>query len=117
MSGVRNQFRTPLSTAGDCAGSGGRSRRHRIDRDLLSVLVLELELHHAVHQREKRVIVGAAHVPSRVEPGAALAHDDASGAYDLAAVALHAEILRGAVPAVPTRADTLLVSHPILSRA
>src|SRR5262245_31839284 len=99
------------------ARSGRRRSRDRVDRHLLAVLVLELEPDDAIHQGKERVVVGPTDVLPGVELGAALAHDDAAGSHDLTTIALHAEVLGIAVPAVAARAYTLLVSHPILTRA
>src|SRR5690606_37035031 len=77
-----------------------------------------LEAHHAIDEREERVITPAAHVLSRVELGAALPHEDVARQHALPAESLHAEPLRVRVAAVAARADSLLVRHAAsLSRA
>src|SRR5688572_27197485 len=44
---------------------------------------------------------------------ATLAHDDRAGGHRLAREALHAQVLRVAVPPVPAGADALLVCHEV----
>src|ERR1043166_4118005 len=84
-----------------------------VHRNLLAPLVLPFERHPPVHHREEGVVVGAANVLAGVELRAALAHDDVPGDHLLAAVLLHAEVLRVAGAAVLRGADALLVSHGI----
>src|SRR5574338_604676 len=93
-------------------------RRGRIDRHLLPLLVLVLELHHAVDHREERVVGGALDVLAGVELGAALADQDRARGDRLAAEGLHAQVLRIGIAAVAAGADALFMSHGIpLSRA
>src|SRR5690242_12640885 len=92
---------------GFVSGGGG------VHRDLLAPLVLPLEGHPPLHHGEEGVVVGAAHVLAGVELGSALAHQDVARLHLLAAVLLHAEVLRVAGAAVLGGADALLVSHGI----
>ena len=62
-------------------------------------------------EREQRVVAAAADAETRVEVGAALAHDDLAGLDDLAAEALHAEALGVRVATVTGRRCALLVCH------
>src|SRR5947207_12734893 len=60
----------------------------------IPLLVLVLELHDAVDEREQRVVAAAADVLAGMEFRAALPHEDVTGPHRLAAEALHAEVLR-----------------------
>src|SRR6185369_5399734 len=86
-------------------------RLYRIHAHLEALFALVLELHLAVDRREQRVVRGPAHVPARMELGAALDHDDGSGPDELAAETLHAEVLRIRVAPVARRADAFFMSH------
>src|SRR5215207_6159077 len=103
------------------AGASARSARGdlegRVHRHLLPILVLELELHDAVDQSEQGVVVGATNILPGMELGAPLPYENVPRDHLLAAVALDAEILRVAGPAVPAGAYALLVCHGSLSRA
>src|SRR5690606_8315648 len=97
--------------------SAGRGRlRHGIDRHLLPVLVLELELDHAVRDRKERIVGGAADVLAGVEPCSALAHDDVPGQDFLAAELLDAEELGVAGAPVLAGAYALFMCHDCLTR-
>src|SRR5690606_416737 len=61
------------------------------------------ELHLAIDQREQRVVAAQADAVTRVELGATLADDDVAGLDGLAAVDLHAQVLRVGVAAVAGR--------------
>src|SRR5215210_6727249 len=102
-------------------GSTARSARGdlegRVHRHLLPILVLILELHDAGDEREQRIVIGAPNILPGMELGAALPHEDVPRDDLLAAVALDAEILGIAGPAVPAGAYALLVCHGSLSRA
>src|SRR5687767_4075761 len=63
-------------------------RRHHAD-----ALALRLELHHALDQREQRVVLAPADVPPRGIPRATLPHDDAARLHAAAAVNLDAQPL------------------------
>jgi len=78
--------------------------------DELAALALA-ELHHAVRGREQGVVAAAADVLARVEPGAALAHEDRAGGDDLAVEPLHAEALCCGVAAVAGGAAALGLRH------
>src|SRR5262245_18298099 len=90
--------------------------RGRVNGNLHSLLVLVLELHHAIHQRKDGVISAESDVLAGTEFGAPLPDDNVSGEHLLSTVALHAEILRIGIASVAAGADALLVSHCILSR-
>src|SRR5690606_361760 len=98
-----------LSSA--ATATAGRSVRRGVDRDELPRAAAPLETHHAIDQREQRVILPAAHVLARVELGSTLPDQDVAGKDVLPAEALHAEPLRVRVAAVPAGADSLLVRH------
>src|SRR5215208_3747578 len=78
---------------------------------LLVERALGRERHVAVHQREQRVVLADAHIRARVEPGAALAHDDGAGADQFAAERLHAEHLGLGIPPVSRRAAAFFLCH------
>src|SRR5687768_18248616 len=90
--------------------------RRWIDADLVTMLVLVLELHDAVDQRIDRVVRADADVPPGVPFRAALADDDVAGNHALAAVLLDAAVLRVAVAAVARRADAFFMSHIALAQ-
>src|SRR5262249_26135305 len=69
------------------------------------------EAHVAVRRGEQREVAAQADVLARVEPSAALAHQDRPGRNPLSGEALDAPHLWLAVPAVAGAADALLVCH------
>ena len=72
-----------------------------VDTHLLAGLVVALELHHTRDLGKERVVVALAHVIAGMELGPALPYDDRTCVHLLAVEALHAEVLRIAVSAVP----------------
>src|SRR5690606_33698331 len=91
--------------------SAGGDDAHRAA--LLRALGRELDL--AVDEREQCVVAAEADARTGVELGAALADDDVAGLDGLAAVHLHAEVLRVGVAAVAGRTTSLLVCHDCFS--
>src|SRR5690606_7589228 len=91
--------------------SGGRDH---VDGAAL-LRALDGELDGAVDQREQRVVAAQADARTRMELGAALADDDVAGLDGLAAVHLHAEVLRVGVAAVARGTYALLVCHDCVS--
>src|SRR5207249_5423319 len=85
----------------------------RVHADLIPLLVLVLELHHAIDHREQRVIGRPANVRSRVELGPALLHENAARRHELPGEPLYAEVLGPGIAAVAGGTDTLLVSHAL----
>src|SRR5687768_6352123 len=77
------------------AGSG----RNDVDR-LARFGALDLEFDRAVDQRIQGVVAAEADAAARMEARAALAHDDVAGLDRLAAIDLHAEVLRIGVATV-----------------
>jgi hypothetical protein len=73
-----------------------------------------MEMHLAVDQSEQRIVRGPADIFTGMNPGTALANDDAARSDHLAIVPLHAEKLRIAIPAVARAADTLFMCHDIV---
>src|SRR6516165_1937109 len=65
----------------------------------------------AADRREDGVILAHAGVGAGMELGAALAQDDVARQHDLAAEALHAQALAGAVAPVAGTAACLLMCH------
>jgi hypothetical protein len=65
----------------------------------------------AVTKREKGVIAAEADVHTRVEFGAALAHEDIAAQHVLAAKPLHAETLTRAVATVARGTASFFVRH------
>src|SRR5207248_11133700 len=65
----------------------------------------------ALDEGEQRVVAAPADAETRVELGAALADEDLARAHDLAAEALHAQVLGAGVASVARAGRTLLVSH------
>src|SRR5215208_3991110 len=88
-----------------------------IHRDLLPVLVPELELHYPIHQCEQRVIIPPPDIPAGVELGSPLPNQDVAGGHFFATIALHAQILWVAGPTVPAGAYAFFVCHVFLSPA
>src|SRR6478672_1002150 len=91
----------------DRSDRSGRSNAH-------SVLVhrsLDREEHVALHQGEQRVVLAHADVGAGVELGAALAHDDGTGADEFTAESLHAEHLGLGIPPVSRRAAAFFLCH------
>src|SRR5436189_6329138 len=70
-----------------------------------------LELDFAVLEGKEGVVAADADVEAGGEFGPALADDDRAGGYGLAAVGLHAAILRVAVPAVAGAALSFFMCH------
>src|SRR5919205_2452299 len=70
-----------------------------------------LELHDARRLGVDRVVLADAHAVTRLEAGAALAHDDLAAGHGLAGEDLHAEALGVGVAAVAAGAEALLVRH------
>src|SRR5690606_20829249 len=68
-------------------------------------------LHGACGQCEKRVVSAASNIHAGVELGPPLPDQDLTGLDDLAAVALHPEVLRVRVAAVARAGSALLVCH------
>src|SRR3954453_18310577 len=103
------------------AGAAARSARggleRRVHRHFLPILVLVLELHDAGDECEQRIVIGAPNILPGMKLRPALPHEDVPRDDLLAAVALDAEILGIAGPAVPAGAYALLVCHGSLSRA
>ena len=87
------------------------------DADLVPLLVLVLELHDAVDEREDRVIRAQPDVRAGVPLRPVLADDDVAGPHDLASVLLDPEKLRVGITAVPRGTYTFLVSHLCLPSA
>src|SRR5690606_355317 len=80
---------------------------------LLRTLGGELDL--AVDQREQRVVATEADARTRMELGTALADDDVAGLDGLAAVDLHAQVLRVGVAAVARGTYALFMCHGCFS--
>src|SRR5690606_10655912 len=93
------------------ARSGGRDDAHRA----ALLRALGGELHRAVDQREQGVVAAEADARTRMELGAALADDDVAGLDRLAAVHLHAEVLRVGVAAVARGTYALFMCHDCVS--
>ena len=74
-----------------------------------------VELHLAVHERKERPIAARADIFARDELAAALAHDDAARADDLAAKFFHAKPFADAVAPVADAALTFFMCHKVLS--
>src|SRR6185437_540355 len=91
-----SQFSTPVQTKSPARGGAfriqcdARSTRNHIHR-AAALRTLDRKLHLAIDQCEQRVITAEADADTRVELGAALAHDDVAGFDGLAAVQLDAE--------------------------
>src|SRR5690606_14850416 len=83
----------------------------RLDVHEATLAALVGEPDRAVPQRVQREVAAEADVLARLEPGAALADEDAAGRDELAVEALDAEPLGVAVGAVLGAAYALLVSH------
>ncbi len=62
-------------------------------------------------QREERIIAAPAHVETRVEPRAPLAHDDCPGIHQLATEALKTETLRIGITPVSRTSYAFFVCH------
>jgi len=65
----------------------------------------------AVHEGEQRPIAPGADVAAGEKLGAPLAHDDAAGRHELAAIPFHTETFADAVASVTNAALTFLMSH------
>src|SRR5579883_3481636 len=99
---------------GSGGGSRGDSRRNRLDGGIdadAAAIAVALELHHAVDQREQRVVLAEADVRPRMQLGSALAHQHAPGAHGLAAILFHAPALRVTVAPVARAANAFFVCH------
>src|SRR5690349_17438145 len=84
----------------------------RLDRhDRLALRAVLRVLHLAGLHREEGVVLADAHVHARVEPRAALAHEDRARIHHLAAEGLQAEALAFRIAAVTRRAACFLVCH------
>src|SRR5690606_2487173 len=92
---------------------GLRLRDHAHGTALLRALDAELDA--AIDQREQRVVAAEADARTRMELGAALAHDDVARLNGLAAEDLDAEVLGVGVAAVAGRTTSLLVCHDCFS--
>src|SRR5690606_39030847 len=90
-----------------------RNRDNTDGAALLRTLGRELDL--AVDQREQGVVAAEADAHARMELGAALADDDVAGLDGLAAVHLHAQVLRVGVAAVARGAYALFMCHDCVS--
>ena len=76
-----------------------------------------LEANDAVNERKQRVVGALPDVVAGMPLRAALANDDVAGLHGLAAVLLHAAILRIRIATVARGADAFLVSHISLPSA
>src|SRR5690606_36809105 len=76
---------------------------------------LDRELDGTVDQCEQGVVAAEADARARMELGAALADDDVAGLDGLAAVHVHAEVLRVGVAAVARGTYALFVCHDCVS--
>src|SRR5271166_653518 len=89
-----------------------RIRRRSIGDDVDQLPPLATgEPHGAVGEGEERVVTAPADVRARVELGAALTHDDRTGADGGPAELLDPEALSGRVPPVSGRASALGLGH------
>src|SRR5580698_2842578 len=97
--------------------SGRSSRRYparsglSVDRDLALRARAPLVFHDAVDQGEQREVLAQAHIAACMDRRADLAHENTTGGHLLAAVPLHAAVLRVRVPPVARASCTLFVSH------
>src|SRR5690606_22616699 len=89
-------------------GASRRGDRLGVHADPLAVAAHRLKLHVAVDLRVQREVLPHPHVHAGMNLGAALAHDNAAGRHQLAAVTLDAQPLAPAVAAVPRAAAGLL---------
>ena len=76
----------------------GLLRRHHAD--IAAVLALVLKQHHAVNEREQRVVFAPAYVDAGLMTRAALANQDRTRVHQLAAKALHSQPLPLRIAAV-----------------
>jgi hypothetical protein len=97
---IRGEFREPLF---------GRYRLH--NRDVGSAIAFGRERNTTGTRCEQRVVTAEADIRTRMEFGAALAHEDLAAIDGLAAKALHAEALTRAVAPVTGAAACFFVSH------
>src|SRR5205807_9250140 len=79
-----------------------------LDTDLVSLAVLVLELHHAIDEREDRVVRSHTHIAAGMPLRADLAEHDVAGNDSLAAKLLHAAEFRIRVATVARRTDAFL---------
>src|SRR5689334_21779901 len=91
--------KSPVARQGFSAGADSASGGNDAHR-LVAARALLREGHASRDLREQRVVAPHADVGAGMHLGAALTHDDGTGAYHLAAVTLHAETLRLRVAAV-----------------
>src|SRR5690606_17224646 len=98
--------KAPQNAGPSSPARGSLPRRHHA-HGAAALGALHREVHHAVDQREERVVAAAADARARMELGAALADDDVAGLDDLTAVQLHAQVLRVGIAAVPGGAACL----------
>src|SRR5262245_7541584 len=85
-------------------------------RDDVGAPSFAIEHHHAVHQREQRVVLAAADVAARMVARAALPDDDPARKNRLTAIHLDAQPLAVGLTSVAARTLTLLVRHCVTSK-
>src|SRR5262249_47187824 len=91
---------------------GLRGRRH--DRNIGAPRASGVKLDRTVGSREDRVVAADPDMRAGMKLGAALAHDDVAGDYDLSAELLDAEPPAAAVAPVARRAARFFMRHPSL---
>jgi len=79
----------------------------------LFIFSLGLEGDSAVDFSKQRIIIASADVFAGMNPGAALADNNAAGRNNLAAIALYAKHFGFAVPSVSAAAYALFMSHDL----
>ena len=82
-----------------------------VNRDLLAILVLALELHDAVHEGEERVVLTLADVDAGVDLRSALSDEDVAGQNKLTVGSLGAKALRLTVAAVLGGTHAFFMCH------
>src|SRR3569623_2901725 len=114
------QTNTPLAQTKTPPGGRGFTRRATSARSRrggqyadegAALAALDLELHHAVGQREQGVVAADANVEAGKKKGAALADQDIARRHLLVAETIDAEALRMGVAAVAAAAASYLVCH------
>merc|ERR1712173_311299 len=70
-----------------------------------------VESHNTVGKREQGVVLAHADIGTRIELGAALAHDDVAGDDVLAAELLHAKATTGRITTVTRRTACFFMCH------
>src|SRR5690606_21981311 len=85
--------------------------RGRANRDLLAILAVALEGHHAGDRGEDCVVPTHPHTDARVNLGAELTDDDVAGDHRLATEDLDSTPLAFGVATVPRRALAFLMCH------